>query len=263
MLIAEFSSLLTVCLGAPMRAAAVGLDGEEVGVKNRVLHIDDDPAMLKIVASVLARDPSMETKGVLTGEEGVATAADWLPDLILSDVSMPDMDGFAVLEQLRSSAITAHIPVVFTTARGGTDNLVDYLSRGAVGVIVKPFRLGELANRVGEYLEAAEAELLDPSPPPDIGIDGRLRADAASLEAMRADVVAGTASPVLCNVVHKLAGVAGIYGFGAISEAAARLEKEIVRVGRDGADASQMLPLLDALLDLLRRETGAAAPAER
>ncbi|PZA13478.1 response regulator [Rhodopseudomonas palustris] len=227
-------------------------------MKNRILQIDDDPAMLKIVASVLSRDPSLETKGVLSGDEGVAAAADWLPDLILSDVSMPGMDGFAVLARLRDTEITAHIPVVFTTARGGTDNLVEYLSRGAVGVIVKPFRLGDLASRVREYLDVAEAEMLDPSPPPDVGIDGRLRADAASLTAMRAEVAAGSASPVLRNVVHKLAGVAGIYGLSAISEAAAQLDKDITRVTREGESASQLLPLLDALLDLLRQETDVA-----
>lgn len=232
-------------------------------MKNRVLHIDDEPAMLKIVASVLSRDPSLETKGCLTGREGVAAAADWLPDLILSDVSMPDMDGLAVLQRLQDDPITAYIPVVFTTAHGGTENLLDYLKRGAVGVIVKPFNLGELAGRVRGYLAVAEAEMLDPSPPPDIGIDGRLRADAASLQAMRAAVVADGASPALSNVVHKLAGVAGIYGFGAVSEVAAKLDKEIARVAREGEAGSRVVTLLDALLELLRREIDAVARADQ
>lgn len=232
-------------------------------MKNRVLHIDDEPAMLKIVASVLSRDPSLETKGCLTGREGVGAAADWLPDLILSDVSMPDMDGLAVLQRLQDDPITAYIPVVFTTAHGGTENLVDYLKRGAVGVIVKPFNLGELAGRVRGYLAVAEAEMLDPSPPPDIGIDGRLRADAASLQAMRAAVVADGASPALSNVVHKLAGVAGIYGFGAVSELAAKLDKEIARVAREGEAGSRVVTLLDALLELLRREIDAVARADQ
>ncbi|MFT4276516.1 MAG: response regulator [Rhodopseudomonas sp.] len=231
-------------------------------MKNRVLHIDDDPAMLKIVAAVLARDPELESRGCLTGEEGVMAAADWLPDLILSDVSMPDMSGLDVMARLRQNERTAHIPVVLTTARGEPRDIAEYTAHGAIGIIIKPFSLSGLASRVRDYLDVAEAEAFEP-PLPDIGIERRFRHDAETLRQMRGGLAAGEMTPELRTVVHKLAGVAGIFGFAAIGEAAARVEKEIVRVEREGAMPSGVLALLDALLELLERETGIAAGADR
>lgn len=117
-------------------------------MRSRILHIDDDPAMLKIVAAVLSLDPTLETKGCLSGEEGVRTAEEWLPDLILSDVSMPGVDGIELVARLRNRASTMAIPVVFTTARSRLDGAAQVLPDGVSGVIVKPFKLTELVGSV-------------------------------------------------------------------------------------------------------------------
>jgi len=222
-------------------------------VKNRILHIDDAPMILTIVASALARDPSLESKACLLGEEGVRIAADWQPDLILSDVSMPDLNGFEVLGRLREAERTAHIPVVFTTGRGQPEHVADYVARGAAGVIVKPFRLRELAQCVREYLDAADADF-DAALPPDVGIGQRLKDDAELLRSLRPSLAAGAPSPTMSHVVHKLAGVAGVYGFASISEAAADIERRLGSIGADTTAPLGALARFDELLELLDRE---------
>jgi len=223
-------------------------------VKNRILHIDDDTAVLTIVASALSRDPSLETRSCPSGEQGVQTAAEWLPDLILSDVSMPDLNGVDVLVRLRSNRTTAGIPVVFTTARGMPENVAEYLAQGAAGVIVKPFKLRELADKVRTYLDLVAAESIDAGPPPEIRIRQRLEDDAAVLAALRAEFEADGSPSELRHVVHKLAGVAGIYGFASISEAASAAEQEIGRLELGPATRASVVTRLDELLGLLDRE---------
>ncbi|MBI5128808.1 MAG: response regulator [Rhodopseudomonas palustris] len=222
-------------------------------MRSRILHIDDDPAMLEVVALVLSRDPTLETRGCLTGEEGLRAAVDWLPDLILSDVSMPDLDGLEVFEKLRENELTSGIPVVFTTACGRIDDVGDYLASGVAGIIVKPFKLRELIDSVREYLDMAEAEPIELTPP-DIGIGKRLQDDADRLAQLRADFASQADPSALREVVHKLAGVAGVYGFGPISEAAASIELKLVALTRKSANRSDVLTKLDELLGLLDRE---------
>ena len=77
--------------------------------------------------------------------------ADWPPDLILLDVTMPVMDGPAMLGRLHENPATANIPVVFMTAHAQTREIAHYRSLGAAGVIVKPFDPMTLAARVQQY----------------------------------------------------------------------------------------------------------------
>lgn len=223
-------------------------------MKNRILHIDDDAAMLTIVASALSRDPSLETRSCPSGEQGVQTAADWLPDLILSDVTMPDLNGVEVLDRLRNNSVTAGIPVVFTTARGMPENVAEYLAQGAAGVIVKPFKLRELADKVRAYLDLVAAEPIEAGPPPEIRIGKRLKDDAAILAVLRTEFEGAGSPKDLRHVVHKLAGVAGIYGFASIGEAASVVEREIDRLERGTATRADVVVRLDELLGLLDRE---------
>ncbi|MFC0241663.1 response regulator [Rhodopseudomonas telluris] len=227
-------------------------------MRSRILHIDDDPAMLKIVAAVLSVDPTLETKGCLSGEEGVRAAAEWLPDLILSDVSMPGVNGFELLERLRNRASTMGIPVVFTTSRSRLDHIEQFVSRGVSGVIAKPFNLRELVSNVRRYLDLAVADQGNVELP-EISIDRRLQDDKSSLREFRCAFVAGDTSVPMRDVVHKLVGVAGLYGYEAISEAAACLERELDSFARGLATRTDVLFRLDALLGQLDRDTATRA----
>ena len=105
----------------------------------RILHIDDDSDIRKIVAMSLELDPGLSVRSCASGEEGLAAAAGDPPDVILLDVMMPVMDGPTTLAELRKDPRTAGIPVVFMTARVQKRDLDHLRSLGATDVIAKPF----------------------------------------------------------------------------------------------------------------------------
>ena len=83
----------------------------------RVLHVDDEPDIREVVEFSLGLDPDLVTRSCASGEEALAAAAAWSPDVVLLDMMMPVMDGPATLAALRKNPCTATIPVVFMTAR--------------------------------------------------------------------------------------------------------------------------------------------------
>jgi CheY-like chemotaxis protein len=124
----------------------------------RVLHVDDDPDILEIVAASLALDPGIEVRDCVSGADGLVAAAQWRPDLILLDIMMPVVDGPSTLRHLRDDPQTADIPVVFMTARSTQTHELDHFkSLGAAGVIVKPFDPMTLAASVRSYVHPADA----------------------------------------------------------------------------------------------------------
>ncbi len=189
----------------------------------RILHVDDEPDIREVVELSLAIDPGLAVRTCASGGDALATVADWPPDLILCDVTMPVMDGPATLARLRESPKTAHIPVVFMTARAQSRELEHFKSLGAVGVIAKPFDPMTLATSVRGHLRTAGiAALRD-------GFIKRLRTDAAVLAQCRGDLAdAATSTAALEQIktfAHALAGAAGIFGFQQVTVAAAALEK--------------------------------------
>jgi CheY-like chemotaxis protein len=123
----------------------------------RVLHIDDECDILEIAGASLGLDPEIEVRGCDSAADGLAAAALWRPDLILLDVTMPVMDGPTTLRHLRENPQTAHIPVVFMTARVQTRELAHFKSLGAVGVISKPFDPMILAASVRSQMAPTNA----------------------------------------------------------------------------------------------------------
>ena len=118
----------------------------------RVLHVDDEPDIRELVEISLGLDPELFVISCASGNDALATAAEWSPNVILMDVMMPVMDGPQTLSQLRKCKIIANIPVVFMTARAQTSELAHLLSLGAAGVIAKPFDPITLAGAVRGYL---------------------------------------------------------------------------------------------------------------
>jgi len=99
----------------------------------RVLQIDDEPDIRELVAIVLDFDGEFQVNACDSGEEGLAIAAQWHPDLILLDVRMPTMDGPATLRHLQENPGTAAIPVVFLTACAQKRELDRFNSLGSRG----------------------------------------------------------------------------------------------------------------------------------
>ena len=89
------------------------------------------------------------------GEEALAAVAERAPDIVLTDVMMPRVDGFELLRRLRADAATSDIPVIMLTARAGQEASVEGLEAGADDYLAKPFRADELIARVRVALERA------------------------------------------------------------------------------------------------------------
>jgi CheY-like chemotaxis protein len=118
----------------------------------RILLVDDEPDIREVVDVSLGLDPEFKTRACASGADALAMAAEWLPSLILLDVMMPLMDGPTTLANLRKNPRTAHIPVLFLTARTQSGEIAHYISLGAQGVLSKPFDPMTLAASVRSHL---------------------------------------------------------------------------------------------------------------
>ena len=119
----------------------------------RVLLADDNADMRDYIRRLL--ETQYEVEAVGDGEEALAAARARRPDLVLSDVMMPRLDGFGLLQQLRADADLAEVPVVLLSARAGEEAQVEGLEAGADDYLTKPFSARELMARVGSNLSLA------------------------------------------------------------------------------------------------------------
>lgn len=124
------------------------------GPTKKVLLVDDERDIRTIAKLTLERLGGFVVVLATSGAEAVALARSELPDVILLDVMMPDMDGPATLAELRASSETAAIPVVFMTAKVQASERAAYLGLGVAGIIAKPFDPRALPGEVRRLCEA-------------------------------------------------------------------------------------------------------------
>jgi PAS domain S-box-containing protein len=125
----------------------------ESGLSRRILLADDNADMRQYIEKVLA--PEFEVETVADGSQALRAIANSTPDLVLTDVMMPELDGFGLLQSLRSNKRTQAIPVIMLSARAGEEASVEGLHAGADDYLVKPFHARELLARVRVNLELA------------------------------------------------------------------------------------------------------------
>jgi len=116
----------------------------------RILLADDNADMREYVRRLLGE--RFLVTAVSNGDEALASALANPPDLILSDVMMPGLDGFGLLAEIRKNARTRTIPVILLSARAGEESRVEGLGAGADDYLIKPFTARELLARVGAHL---------------------------------------------------------------------------------------------------------------
>jgi signal transduction histidine kinase len=134
-------------------AAGGGGPSTSIPTSARVLVADDNADLRAYLTRLL--EPHCAVEAVSDGAQAIAAARARPPDLVLSDVMMPDVDGFALLRALRADARTARIPVILLSARAGEESRVEGLTAGADDYLVKPFSARELVARVGTHLQLA------------------------------------------------------------------------------------------------------------
>ena len=121
-------------------------------VNRRILVIDDEIDIRDVVCLCLEEFGRWQTGSAGSGQEGIAMAQTSNWDAILLDVSMPDMDGFAVFEKLQIIPSTQTIPVILLTAKVFNEDLPIFTEGGFGGIISKPFDPLEVWRRVADIL---------------------------------------------------------------------------------------------------------------
>ncbi len=117
----------------------------------RILVIDDTPVNLKLLK--LSLDKEFDVFTATSGAEGLAMAREHMPDLILLDVLMPEMDGFEACRLIKADPVLQAIPVIFVTGQSDTESETTGLLLGAADYIAKPIKVGTVRQRIRNLLE--------------------------------------------------------------------------------------------------------------
>jgi diguanylate cyclase (GGDEF)-like protein len=124
------------------------LDSEK---RPKILIVDDDPLSLRVLSDVLSTD--YEVLEATSGRKALEIASQAnQPDLIVMDITMPEMDGYEVCRKLKENPQTRDIPVIFLTAKGEMEDEEMALNIGAVDYIAKPFRIPIIRARVRTHM---------------------------------------------------------------------------------------------------------------
>lgn len=126
----------------------------------KLLVVDDEPNILELLATSL-RFAGFEVVTAPNGREALEKAETEHPDLAVLDVMMPDLDGFAVTRKLRAAG--RHFPVLFLTAKDGTEDKVTGLTVGGDDYVTKPFSLDEVVARIRAVLRRTQSNEIDDS----------------------------------------------------------------------------------------------------
>ncbi|WP_460204224.1 response regulator [Scytonema sp. NUACC21] len=119
----------------------------------RILVIDDEKNLRTVIQACLEKIGRWQALIAQSGSEGLLLAKSQLPDVILLDVVMPDMDGLTLLRSLKSHPTTQKIPVILLTAKTQMVNLNELAQLDVAGVILKPFNPLKLPEQVASLLK--------------------------------------------------------------------------------------------------------------
>jgi CheY-like chemotaxis protein len=120
---------------------------KKIESRPKVLIVDDEPSLLKMV-EVALRPLNMEIFTANNGKEGLETVKSVSPDLIITDINMPVMDGFEMIKALRGDISTMFIPIIILSSRDTAEDKLKGFTYGTDDYITKPFDYGELQARV-------------------------------------------------------------------------------------------------------------------
>ena len=118
---------------------------------NDILIVDDTPDNLRLLSKTLLAE-GYQVRCAINGSIALLAIKTKMPDLILLDVNMPDIDGFEVCQQLKRSDLTKDIPIIFISASGRLNDKIKAFESGGVDYLSKPFQVPELLSRVNSQL---------------------------------------------------------------------------------------------------------------
>jgi two-component system response regulator HydG len=197
---------------------------------SRILIVDDDLDMREALEGLFSAE-GYACEAVPDASSALALVSRQTFDAVVSDVRMEGMDGLELLDNLNVSHPA--LPVVLLTGKGGVEQAVDAIKRGAFGYAVKPCKAGELERVVAQALEARRhpdsTKAVRPSPPLDVADEGSLIGDGPAMKVLQTaiDFVARSSAPVL---VTGETGVGKELVARAIHARSARAERPFVAV---------------------------------
>jgi chemosensory pili system protein ChpA (sensor histidine kinase/response regulator) len=152
MIILDMGPLIRRALEQPIVPEAPVVAVQEEARAPLVMVVDDSITMRKVTSRVL-ENHSLEVMTAQDGIDAIEKLHERTPDLMLLDIEMPRMDGYQLLEHVRSDARLRHVPVVMITSRAGQKHRKKARSAGANAYLTKPYQEAELVEQVGELLD--------------------------------------------------------------------------------------------------------------
>ena len=157
-------------------------------MKQKILVIEDE-AQIRINITLMLKGEGYEVSAAENGRRGVEVAREFMPDLVLCDVMMPELDGFGVLDALRADGRFADLPFVFLTALDDRASMRRGMNLGADDYLTKPFTRDDLLETVGSrFKRHAEVEKV---------FESRLTLKVDELQHQFADKLAGKVAPLV------------------------------------------------------------------
>ncbi len=117
-----------------------------------ILIVDDEPFLIIVLQDQLGKLGGHTVLGAATGAEGIKLAKKKIPDLIILDMGLPDMEGLQIASSLKADEKTGRIPVLMCTGKDSVSDVDASFKLGVAGYIVKPFELKRLQDKVNEIL---------------------------------------------------------------------------------------------------------------
>jgi signal transduction histidine kinase/HPt (histidine-containing phosphotransfer) domain-containing protein len=220
---------------------AVPVAPEHTGSRPRILWADDNADMRHYVARLLGRD--YEVLAVADGKAALEAARAAPPDLVLSDVMMPHLDGFGLLKALRADERTRRLPVILLSARAGEESALEGLEVGADDYLVKPFSAKELLARIRSSLSLAQLRK-----------DWEAKLSASNRQLAEAADAKGR---FLASMSHEIrTPMNGIIGTLDVLQQSSLIGPQVELVNLIHESAYSLLTIIDDILDFSKIEAG-------
>ena len=126
------------------------------------IYIVEDDRDIQEIESIALKNSGHTVQGFSNGKDFFRAVSEKMPDLVLLDIMLPDMDGNEILKKRRQSEMTAHVPVIMVTAKTAEIDMIKGLDIGADDYIKKPFSVMELITRVKALLRRTQGDQIRP-----------------------------------------------------------------------------------------------------
>jgi excisionase family DNA binding protein len=136
-----------------MRENGIPPDSLDSG-KRKILVVDDDPEIVELFVDVLERDGRFDVKTAATGYDAGIATQEFMPDLIILDYMLPDVNGNVVCQTIRKNPNFEHMKIIIVSGVVNQEEINDLMKAGADEFVKKPFNIEKLIDRVGELLAA-------------------------------------------------------------------------------------------------------------